>query len=281
MENNIITKDQLRKMQLLELSILKEVKNICTKNNINYFLIGGTLIGAIRHKGFIPWDDDIDIGMSRGDFDRFISICETELSEAYFLQTPLTESNNADYEIARIRLNGTACVQEFRKNTNTHNGFYVEVFPYDNLPKNKIERFFYGQSFPLLKRICACRMGYTPHPKKLLHRVVLKISTLISYLIPLSILHNKMINYHVKQNKKNTDYVFLLSGAWGYDKEKHLRSTISEFVNVTFEDDTFPAPKNYDLFLREQYGDYMQLPKNIEECYNKHRCISLDFGKYN
>ena len=277
---NPITKDELRRMQLIELSVLKEVKRICEKNNINYFLIGGTLIGAIRHKGFIPWDDDIDIGMSRPDFDKFVEVCKTDLGEEYFLQTPETEENNADYEVARIRLNGTACVQAFRKNTKTHNGFYVEVFPYDNLPENKITRYFYGRFFPLFKRICAIRMGYTPHPKKWIYRVVLRISTFISRVIPLKVIHKKMLNYHVKQNKKNTEYVFLLSGAWGYEKEMHLRSTISEFTMVQFEDDMFQAPKDYDKFLREQYGDYMQLPKDIEACYNKHRCLKLDFGKY-
>ena len=87
-------------------------------------------------------------------------------------------------------------------------------------------------------------------------------------------------NYNIKCNKKETPYVFLLSGTWGHNKEKHLRTTISEFTKVKFEDDEFTAPKNYDLFLTEQYGDYMQLPKDIESCYNKHRCIELNFGKY-
>lgn len=278
---NPITKEQLRKMQLIELNILKEVRRVCEKNDIRYFLIGGTLIGAIRHKGFIPWDDDIDIGMSRADFDRFVEVCKTDLGPDFFLQTPETEEKNADYEIARVRLNGTACVQSFRKNTKTHNGFYVEVFPYDNLPKNKVTQFFYGKWFPFMKRICAIRMGYTPRPKKFIVFLIVYAAAFLSRIIPLKVLHKKMLNYHVKHNRKETDYVFLLSGAWGYAKEKHLRTTISEFTTVPFEDDFFPAPKDYDTFLREQYGDYMQMPKDIESCYNKHRCLELDFGKYN
>jgi lipopolysaccharide cholinephosphotransferase len=198
---NLISKDDLRHMQLIELKILNEVKRICEKNSIPYFLIAGTLIGAARHQGFIPWDDDIDIGMLRADYDRFMEVCKTDLGSEYFLQTPATEKGNADYGIAHVRLNGTSMVQEFRKNTITHNGFTIDIFPYDNLPENKLVCFFYAKTFPIIKRICAKRMGYTPHPPKLAHRIILNVMYVLTRWMPLSFLHKKMMNYHVKQNK--------------------------------------------------------------------------------
>ena len=276
---NLISKDDLRHMQLIELKILNEVKRICEKNSIPYFLIAGTLIGAARHQGFIPWDDDIDIGMLRADYDRFMEVCKTDLGSEYFLQTPATEKGNADYGIAHVRLNGTSMVQEFRKNTITHNGFTIDIFPYDNLPENKLVCFFYAKTFPIIKRICAKRMGYTPHPPKLAHRIILNVMYVLTRWIPLSFLHKKMMNYHVKQNKKQTKYVFPLS-EWNYKAEKHLYTTVTDLSTLKFENEIFPVPKNYDLFLTEQYGNYMELPKDIESCYNRHRCISLDFGGY-
>ena len=276
---NIISKEDLRKLQLLELKILKEVKRICEKHSIPYFLIAGTLIGAVRHKGFIPWDDDIDIGMLRDDYERFLEVCKTDLGPEYFLQTPTTEKGNADYGIAHVRLNDTEMVQEFRKNSTTHNGITIDIFPYDTLPKNKFVRLFYCKAFPLFKRVCAKRMGYTPHPPKFIHRIILNTLYVLTLPIPLSFLHKKMINYHVKQNKKKSDYAFPLS-EWNFKKEKHLHSTITELTTLQFEDEFFPVPKNYDLFLTEQYGNYMELPKDIESCYNRHKCISLNFGDY-
>ena len=275
----LITKEELRKMQLLELKILKEVKRICEKNNIKYFLIAGTLLGAVRHKGFIPWDDDVDIGMIRSEYDKFLEVCKTDLNSEFFLQTPETEKNNADYGIAHVRLNGTSMIQTFRKDSKTHNGFTIDIFPYDNLPENKLFQIFYARTFPLIKRVCAKRVGYSPRPPKFSHRVVLNTVYIFTRLIPLSFLHKFMINYHIKQNNKETKYLFPLS-EWNYKKEKNLYSTLTELTTIQFEDDYFPAPKNYNILLKQLYGDYMKLPDNIESCYNRHKCLSLDFGKY-
>lgn len=100
----------LRKVQLTQLEILKEVDRICTKHGIKYWLSGGTQLGAVRHNGFIPWDDDLDIDMMREDFNRFLKIARTELQESYYLQDWFTEKAYG-LPFAKIRKNNTLFVE--------------------------------------------------------------------------------------------------------------------------------------------------------------------------
>lgn len=276
----ILNQEQLNKIHKIELICLDELVRICDKHNINYFLIGGTLIGAVRHKGFIPWDDDIDIGMLRADYDKFIKVCETEIDKSkFFLQIPETDSNSADFELARLRINNTKFVQEHRKNLKTHEGFFVEIFPYDSIPNSKIKSFLYSYFFKILKRIVGIRMGYNYDLKNFIIRSIMHINVFFSKVIPLSYLYNKVKNYHLNFDNINSQKVFLLAGAYSYKKETHLRETVSEYDFLEFEGKNYKVPKNYDLFLKEQYGDYMQLPPENERI-NKHPVAILDFGEY-
>ena len=277
----ILQSDVLRKIQLCELMCLKEIKRICDKNSIPYFLIGGTLIGAVRHKGFIPWDDDIDVGMLRKDYDRFLEIAKTEIdSENFFLQVPETEENCYDYEIARVRLNGTHFVQKHRKSLNLHDGFFAEIIPYDDLPNSHLKCLFYSKFFKYMKKILGYRRGYEYEvSSKKIKKIIFLILANISRIIPFKVLDNKMWNYHKKYSNTNSDKVFLLAGAYNYKRESHLRETVSEYTELYFEDELFKVPKEYDLFLREQYGDYMQLPP-VEKQVGKLNVVNLDFGKY-
>lgn len=276
-----ISKQQLRQLQLLELKILKEIKRICEQNNIKYFLIGGSLIGAVRHNGFIPWDDDIDIAMMRKDFDRFVEIAEKSISHEFFVQTPESDSGNTDYGIARVRLNGTSFIQESNKNVSMHHGIFVDVFPFDNLPDNKISAFFYGSCFPLLKRVYAKRNKYTPSPKSKSKKLLLCFASICLFPVPDKTLKKWLENYHKKYIDKKTKYSFLLTGSWGYKKERHETSLLEKPVIMhPFEDDVFPIPVDFHEYLTPQYGDYMRLPEDIEACYNRHKCVELNFGKY-
>ena len=129
-------KATLRQVQLTQLSIAKEIKRICDDHDIEYFLDSGTLLGAVRHKGFIPWDDDMDIAMTRENYDKFLAVAKVELDSRFFLQTWETDKNYP-MPFAKIRLNGTKYVENVFEKAQMHQGIYVDVFPYDVWPQKK------------------------------------------------------------------------------------------------------------------------------------------------
>ena len=125
----------LKQIQQTELEIASEIFRICRKHQLRCSLVGGSAIGAVRHHGFIPWDDDIDLAMPRKDYERFSSLCKEELSENYFLQDFDTEENCA-YIFAKVRKNDTYMPEEYSKHIKMHQGIWVDVFIYDNVSDN-------------------------------------------------------------------------------------------------------------------------------------------------
>ena len=281
MDNKGIKKQiDFKDVQYIALGVLKHIHQVCESLDLTYTLAYGTLIGAIRHKGFIPWDDDIDIGMMRSDFDKFIEYCKTDLDkENFFLQTPSTEKGSADFELARIRLNNTKFVESHRKDLNIHHGIFVEVFPYDDLPDNKLKCLYYSDSFRLLKKAVGLRMGYHYKAKNIVNRAIMHILSFFTRLCPLNKMIEKMNNYHLKYQNPNSEYVFLIAGGTSYMEERHLRKTVTDLSEIEFEGKMYPIPKDYDTFLREQYGDYMT-PPPVEQQVNKCHIEEIDFGPY-
>ena len=157
-------KEILRRLQLTQLDIAKEIKRVCEKNDIKYWLESGTLLGAVRHKGFIPWDDDLDIAMRRDDYERFKKIAPRDLSSEYFFQSWETDENFG-LPFAKVRKRKTIYKEIKAKNSKANNGIFVDIFPYDivsgeddKLVKNLImwKKMFISEIAPdpnLIKRI--------------------------------------------------------------------------------------------------------------------------------
>ena len=121
--------EDLRKVQLVQLEIAKEVKRVCDDNNIKYFLTAGTLLGAVRHRGFIPWDDDLDIGMLRKDYDEFCKIAPKHLNSKYCFQT--WDTPLYPFPFGKVRKNGTIFI-ESKANTSMDVGIYVDILVYND-----------------------------------------------------------------------------------------------------------------------------------------------------
>jgi len=239
-------RERLRECQLKQLAILKEIDRICQKHGILYWLDGGTLLGAKRHGGFIPWDDDIDIAMGRDDLKRFETVAPAELPASLFLQTPKSDPNNGP--IIKVRdLNSLYLEHGDDFESGYVKGIYVDIFPFMNhpdIPRSWIKRLHVGlsKSYSILHR----KHYYS------LRSFAEFFWFGAKYLIYDSLWHLFCLccpSHHYAN-------IPIING-YGIT---HRRETVLPLSTIRFEDAEFPAPHDADQYLRNIYGDYMQLP---------------------
>ncbi len=259
---------EIRDVQKFQLEILLEFDRICKKNNIKYQLFAGTLLGAIRHKGFIPWDDDVDVCLLRKDYETFIRVCEKDLDNKYFLQTYDTDKNYFR-QFARIRKNNTLFLQEKFSECEVHNGIFIDIFPLDNiLPdtfigevQRRTLRVMRTISNIRIKKVCLITKSPLKRALKLLLHYVMKI-------IPISWTDRFETKVCCMFENRETRYIsHLVTGAPKnvYMKYMMEKETFYETIDGEFEGNIFPIPKNYDAVLTRLFGNYMKPPPEDEQ----------------
>ncbi len=271
----------LRMLQLAELDLLIELDRICKKYSIKYFLSGGTLLGAVRHKGFIPWDDDIDVIMMREDYELFLKVCNAEINKEYKLYN--WDNDNSPLPFSKLKINGTELLEESSLNSNVSKGVYIDIFPFDKVSNNKVKRWFQKIKILSMKKIllvrCNCKVLI--HKNKF-EKLIGKILYFILKIIYLPFSTNKIKRMFSKEMIKynhltNCKYCIEWGGAYSYKKELKKISYFKEIIYTEFEGVKFPISKQYDLILNEMYGDYMKLPPISER---RQHNIRFDLGNY-
>lgn len=267
--------ETLRKVQLVQLDMLLDVDRICKENNIKYYLIGGSALGAVRHKGFIPWDEDIDIGMLRDDYDRFIQVGKLLLSDKYFLQTNTTDIEYPSL-YAKIRANNTTFVEKESKEMGVkmHQGIFMDIFPIDNVPDNIFLRKFQYLLVHFLISIASTRSGNYPQNKykKFIKRLYSKIFIKLLKKETLDrTAHNIASSFKDIQTNK-------VANLFGRYKEKEIvpRGYFGEAKYLKFEEYNLPVPEYYHEYLKHIYGDYMTLPPIEKRSIHNIEYISLE-----
>lgn len=276
----VYTDYDLRKLQRIQLLILLEVKRICDKHGIHYFLIEGSLLGAVRHHGFIPWDDDIDVGMMREEYIKFINVCESELSSEFFLQTKETDEH-CSLPWAKLQLNGTKRVDKSVAWTQTHVGIDIDIFPYDNIPSSSFFQCIHSNICWMLRGIYGIKCGYVVlnREKSLKKRLGSMVCRIVAVFFSKPWVSEMMDRHFQKYNAAPKEFVMNLSSSYSYKRERVNREAVSHQTQLSFEGYLLPCPMEYEKILANVYGDdYMILPP--EEKRVQHAIINLDFGIY-
>ncbi len=254
----------LRKLQLTELEILRELDRVCRKHNLRYYIVGGTLIGAVRHKGFIPWDDDIDVSMPRKDFDKLCKVAKEEFADDFFLQTRKTDKNCYFY-YAKLRKNGTYFGEDKFEHTKLHKGIFMDIFPLDYIPENTALQKLFFRGFSMLTGFICSKEKTTEFLYKNMSLPFIVTFRLLQCILPKCLLLG-MRNLIGKLSNILSKKKLLasLSGFHGYPMEIAPEKWWGEGCDIEFEGLTVRAPSQYHTLLTHMFGDYMQLPPEEE-----------------
>lgn len=259
----LIQKATLQEHQRALHIILEEFDRVCKALDIPYVLFAGTMLGAVRHQGFIPWDDDLDVLILREDYERFLANAETVLDKQRFcLQKEYTE--HWPMFFSKLRLNGTTCLEKYHpKDPQTHQGIYIDIFPCDNAAKSAFGRKvqFLASKIVISKSLYI--RGYDTNSK--LKKLAMAICGVLPWRPFLDIVKGS-------QRKMDMVHVFLGGGA-NIKKSVFPKEYLQGSVKMDFEGGQYPVPNGYDPLLKILYGDYMTLPPEKERATKEHAIL--------
>lgn len=253
----ILSKEELRTLQLIELEMLVEVDRICRKYGIWYSLDGGTMLGAVRHKGFIPWDDDADIVFTRHEYAKFYRACKKDLdTERFFLQEYRTDPNYR-WGYAKLRRKGTEFIRAGQEHMKYRTGVCIDLFPDDNVPDRFIlRRLCYGINY------CIRKILYSELGKEAANSFLLRKWYSLLNKIPRNAVFAVRNRVAALCNRRKTKLVChtMFPNPGPTCKYGMPADSFDEYIEMEFEGMKFFVLSDYDRYLRLSYGDYMKLP---------------------
>lgn len=242
---------ELRAHQLRAVEAMKYVDHICQKENIAYFLIAGSALGAIRHKGFIPWDDDIDIVMTMDNMEHFLKIAPEEIKAPYKWKHTSVDDNYPT-------LSGGIYYGDDEP--------LITVFPLVKLSDNKFQRKIQWAVRKVMSPVWQRKVGYHVPGEKMnaKQRLSVAVSTVLAMVMPKKTVLRILRENEVKYEGQDVGWYCNIYSRYSQEKESIRTEWVQEIKRVPFEDSEFPVVKNYDAYLTHLYGDYMTPPPEKE-----------------
>ena len=263
-----LTLDEAKK---IEIEILDVVAQFCEERGINYFLDSGTLLGAVRHKGFIPWDDDIDVGMLRCDYDRFMDIFNNDATgERYVFKSIET---NSEYPFAFGKVLDTNTVLYEPDEKGIKHSVNIDIFPYDNAPDDSLRLKFMYFCRDIYKSLRLMQLGFLKPNGSFIKRFFIVLVTHIARLFPQNFFTKRILANAKRYSYKKCSCIGDFTST---SYVKCSKSIFSDFVKLTFEGKTYNAPRKFDVWLKKIYGDYMKLPPENERKSNHYYVAYID-----
>ena len=279
--NNVLSNDQVKEIQQILLMMLNDIDSICRSNNLRYVLIGGSAIGSIRHAGFIPWDDDVDIAMPRADYEKFLEIINDKWKDKYTL-TDSIRSNNYGKVIPKLRLNGTVYKTALDINPNDVQ-MKADIFIIENVSDNAVLSQIQGFMCTSMGFLLSCRRlaANKDYFAGFYKSKDFKLKVFIGKILSFASL-NKWANWtercYALSRNNNSKLVTLPADGLHFFKGIINREGICKVIEGDFEGTKLYLPKEYDYYLRRIYGDYMQIPPEEQRMLSIYS--EIDYGKY-
>lgn len=249
--------EDVKEIQRILFEILKFFRQVCQKNELTFYLSNGTLLGAVKYKEFIPWDDDVDIFMPRADYDKLMNLEDVDNGLYELLAKERNQLWNMPY--AKLRDKRTI-LKETSANFGMENGIAIDIFPLDNWCGNKKKAILQAKYCGLLRRFLTASIEEKfTSAKKGVQRCILYLIWKYSRLRGTQVFYNKIIG-EVCKGRKNTEYKGCIAWSLYGEKEVISSAVFSESVDVMFCGEVFPAPIGYDMYLNNLYGDYFKDP---------------------
>ncbi len=250
--------EEIRKVQSIQLDMMKKLHQVCMENNITYILMGGSLLGAVRHQGFIPWDDDFDIALLRTDYDKLIKVLKENPIDGCFLQTYSTDAHYVQ-PYAKLRKNNTRFVEKYFQGIKMHEGIFIDIFPFDKIPTPNSRAAKIRKMSARFLTFVIWRKEGAHVKRKGIKNLEIVLSSCIG-IFPKSIiisLQNKLV---YRENKNWPFVASMYSSNYKISQTYMKRKDFLDVILMDYEDTKFYVPRKWDELLTRIYRNYMELP---------------------